>query len=86
MELGIYTFGDIVPDPKTSRVVSGQERMRQMLDMAKLADEAGLDICQAESFNDLRQEENDPVICGRTREINEGKRKDARIHERTPKA
>lgn len=36
MELGIYTFGDIVPDPKTGRAVSGQERMRQMLDMAKL--------------------------------------------------
>lgn len=44
MELGIYTFGDIVADPHTGRKPSPSERMRQMLDMAKLADEAGLDI------------------------------------------
>jgi alkanesulfonate monooxygenase SsuD/methylene tetrahydromethanopterin reductase-like flavin-dependent oxidoreductase (luciferase family) len=44
MELGIYTFGDIPADPTSSRRLSPVERMRQMLDMAKLADEAGLDI------------------------------------------
>jgi alkanesulfonate monooxygenase SsuD/methylene tetrahydromethanopterin reductase-like flavin-dependent oxidoreductase (luciferase family) len=44
MELGIYTFGDLVADPHTGRTVSGRERMRQMLDLARLADEAGLDI------------------------------------------
>jgi len=44
MELGIYTFGDLVADPHTGRKPPPVERMRQMLDMAKLADEAGLDI------------------------------------------
>lgn len=44
MELGIYTFGDIVPDPHTGSRPTPSERMRQMLDMAKLADDVGLDI------------------------------------------
>jgi alkanesulfonate monooxygenase SsuD/methylene tetrahydromethanopterin reductase-like flavin-dependent oxidoreductase (luciferase family) len=44
MELGLYTFGDLVKDPKTGKIISGQERMRQMLEMAKVADESGLDI------------------------------------------
>lgn len=44
MELGIYTFGDIVADPHTGRKPSPAERMRQMLDMARLADDAGLDV------------------------------------------
>lgn len=44
MELGIYTFGDIVADPHTGRKPSPAERMRQMLDMARLADDVGLDV------------------------------------------
>ena len=44
MELGIYTFGDLVADPHTGRRQSAAERMRQMLDMASVADKAGLDI------------------------------------------
>ena len=44
MELGIYTFGDMVADPHTGRKPSPVEKMRQLLDLAKLADEAGLDI------------------------------------------
>lgn len=44
MELGIYTFGDIVPNPHTGRRALPVERMQQMLDMARLADDVGLDI------------------------------------------
>jgi len=44
MRLGIYTFGDLRPNPVTGAVVTGQERIAQMLDMARLADEAGLDL------------------------------------------
>ncbi|MGI4885438.1 MAG: LLM class flavin-dependent oxidoreductase [Janthinobacterium lividum] len=44
MELGIYTFGDLVADPKTGRTISAKERMRQLLDLARLADQAGLDV------------------------------------------
>lgn len=44
MELGLYTFGDLTANPRTGRHPGPQERMRQMIDMAILADEAGLDI------------------------------------------
>jgi alkanesulfonate monooxygenase SsuD/methylene tetrahydromethanopterin reductase-like flavin-dependent oxidoreductase (luciferase family) len=44
MELGLYTFGDLTANPRTGRPPGPQERMRQMIDMAILADEAGLDI------------------------------------------
>lgn len=44
MELGIYTFGDIVPDPRTGRKLSQRERMEQLLAMARLAEDLELDI------------------------------------------
>jgi alkanesulfonate monooxygenase SsuD/methylene tetrahydromethanopterin reductase-like flavin-dependent oxidoreductase (luciferase family) len=44
MELGLYTFGDLIANAQTGRLPRPQERMRQMIDMAILADEAGLDI------------------------------------------
>lgn len=44
MGLGLYTFGDIVADPHTGFKPSPTERMAQMLELAKLAEEAGLDI------------------------------------------
>lgn len=42
MELGIHTFGELVPDPETRRMISAQERLKQVIHMAVLADEAGL--------------------------------------------
>ena len=44
MELGIYTFGDLVLDPRTGRAVSAEERTHAMIAAAKLADERGLDV------------------------------------------
>ena len=44
MELGIYTFGDITPDPDTGRAVSAAQRYAEVLAAARLADEAGLDV------------------------------------------
>lgn len=44
MELGIYTFGDIIADPHTGKAVSPQQRMDQIMETAILADEAGLDV------------------------------------------
>lgn len=44
MELGIYTFGDITPDPTTGRAISTSQRYAEVLAAAKLADEAGLDV------------------------------------------
>ena len=44
MELGIYTFGDITPDPNTGRTISIPQRYAEILAAAKLADEAELDV------------------------------------------
>ena len=44
MEIGVYTFGDITPDWKTGRAIPVEQRYREMLAAAKLADEAGLDV------------------------------------------
>lgn len=44
MELGIYTFGDITPDPSTGRAITVAQRYAEVLAAAKLADQAGLDV------------------------------------------
>lgn len=45
MELGIYSFGDLMPEPQTGKVrVSQKERIDEVLAMAQLADQAGLDV------------------------------------------
>ncbi len=43
MELGVYSFGDIHPDPVTGSRVCSQQRMADLLERARLADEVGLD-------------------------------------------
>lgn len=54
MELGLYTFGDLVADPHTGRTVSAQERLRQMLELARLADQAGLDLLGVGEHHSLK--------------------------------
>lgn len=54
LELGIYTFGDLVSDPVSGRKTTPVERMRQMIEMAKLADDAGLDIIGVGEHHTLR--------------------------------
>ncbi|MCI1881815.1 MAG: LLM class flavin-dependent oxidoreductase [Sporolactobacillus sp.] len=44
MEFGLYTLGDHLPDPLTGRRVSAEQRLRDIIDYAKLADEAGIDF------------------------------------------
>lgn len=44
MEIGVYTFGELVPDPDTGRTISAQQRLQEIVAAAKLADEAGLDV------------------------------------------
>jgi probable LLM family oxidoreductase len=44
LEIGVYTFGDITPDPNTGRAIGVAERYRDVLAAAKLADEVGLDV------------------------------------------
>src|SRR2546425_12236570 len=44
MELGIYSFGEMTPDPKTGRTITARERLRRLLEEIELADRLGLDV------------------------------------------
>ena len=44
MEIGIYTFGDITPDPATGMAIGVAARYAEIIAAAKLADEAGLAV------------------------------------------
>jgi alkanesulfonate monooxygenase SsuD/methylene tetrahydromethanopterin reductase-like flavin-dependent oxidoreductase (luciferase family) len=44
MEIGIHTFGELVPDPHTHQKISAPERLKNVIRMAIMADEVGLDI------------------------------------------
>jgi probable LLM family oxidoreductase len=44
VELGIYSFGERTPDPKTGRTISAEERIRRLLEEIELADQVGLDV------------------------------------------
>ncbi|MEH7109750.1 LLM class flavin-dependent oxidoreductase [Bacillus sp. JJ1764] len=44
IEIGLYTLGDICPDPHTGKTISTQQRMKEIIEAAKLAEDAGLDV------------------------------------------
>jgi probable LLM family oxidoreductase len=44
VELGIYTFAEVTPDPETGRLPSPAERLRDLLEEIELADQVGLDV------------------------------------------
>ncbi|MBE9585463.1 LLM class flavin-dependent oxidoreductase [Mucilaginibacter sp. JRF] len=44
MELGISTFGDVTPDGKAGGAVNAHQRVQELLEEVKLADEVGLDV------------------------------------------
>ena len=44
MELGIYTFAELTPDPKTGRTITPAQRLRDLIEEIELADQVGLDI------------------------------------------
>jgi probable LLM family oxidoreductase len=44
MEIGIYTFAELTPDPATGRTVSPAQRLRDVVEEVELADQAGLDV------------------------------------------
>ncbi|WP_342430991.1 LLM class flavin-dependent oxidoreductase [Neobacillus sp. FSL H8-0543] len=44
IEIGIYTLADIGPDPLTGETISANQRLKEVIQAAKLADEAGLDV------------------------------------------
>ncbi|MCU7551980.1 LLM class flavin-dependent oxidoreductase [Chitinophagaceae bacterium LB-8] len=44
MELGIYTFADIAPDPVTGKTISPHQRIRNLMEEIELADQLNLDV------------------------------------------
>ena len=44
MELGLYTFAELTPDPATGRTISARERLRDLIEEIELADQVGLDV------------------------------------------
>ncbi|SDO12532.1 probable oxidoreductase, LLM family [Paenibacillus sp. yr247] len=43
-EFGLYTFGELLPDPQTDKTISARQRLAEIIEAAKLADEAGLNV------------------------------------------
>ncbi len=44
MELGFYTFADVMPSPETGETISPQQRLRNLIEEIELADQVGLDV------------------------------------------
>jgi probable LLM family oxidoreductase len=44
LEIGIYTFGNVTPDPHTGKAVGVAQRYEEILEAAKLAEAVGLDV------------------------------------------
>lgn len=44
MQLGIYTFAEVTPDPVSGEMITPQQRMTNLLEEIKLADTLGLDV------------------------------------------
>jgi len=44
LEFGIYTLGDHLPNPLTGERISAEQRVHELIEYAKLADQAGLDF------------------------------------------
>ncbi len=44
MEIGLYTFAELYPDPRTGETISPERRMRNLVEEVELADQLGLDV------------------------------------------
>jgi alkanesulfonate monooxygenase SsuD/methylene tetrahydromethanopterin reductase-like flavin-dependent oxidoreductase (luciferase family) len=44
LEIGVYSFGQLTPDPHTGEAIGARQRYGELLAAAKLADDAGLDV------------------------------------------
>jgi len=44
VELGIYTFAELTPDPRTGETVTPRRRLHDLLEEIELADQVGLDV------------------------------------------
>lgn len=61
-EVGIYTLADIGPDPQTGNTISPKQRMDEIIEAAKFADELGLDIYGVGEHHRLDYVVSSPVV------------------------
>ena len=65
MEFGLYTLGDHIENPVTGHHISEQQRLKELVDLAKLAEDAGLDVFGVgESHQEFFVATSTPVILG----------------------
>ncbi|OLO28545.1 luciferase [Alkalihalophilus pseudofirmus] len=62
IEIGIYTLADIGPDPLTSKTITAKKRLSEIIQAAKLADEAGLDIFGVGEHHRLDYVSSSPAV------------------------
>lgn len=44
IEFGIYSLGDLMKDPHTGHMLSEKERLKEFIEIAKMAEQAGIDV------------------------------------------
>lgn len=44
MEFGLYSLGDHMPNPETGQKISAQQRINELIEASKLAEQAGIDV------------------------------------------
>ncbi|AJS58468.1 hypothetical protein UB51_08120 [Paenibacillus sp. IHBB 10380] len=44
LEFGLYSIGDHIPNPHTGTMISAEQRIQELIEASKLANEAGLDV------------------------------------------
>jgi len=62
IEIGIYTLADIGPDPLTGKTITAKERVKEIIQTAKLADEAGLDVFGIGEHHRLDYASSSPAV------------------------
>ncbi|MFC2949521.1 LLM class flavin-dependent oxidoreductase [Virgibacillus sediminis] len=63
IEVGIYTLADIGPDPFTGKTISSKQRMDEIIEAAKLADKAGLDVFGVGEHHRLGYAVSSPAVA-----------------------
>lgn len=43
-EIGLYSFAELTPDPKTGKLITPAQRLEELLETIELADQVGLDV------------------------------------------
>ncbi|WP_408021619.1 LLM class flavin-dependent oxidoreductase [Siminovitchia acidinfaciens] len=62
IEIGIYTLADIGTDPHTGKTITAKERIKEIIQAAKLADEAGLDVFGVGEHHRLDYASSSPAV------------------------